>query len=108
MRSWKFNREIVRFRLEDIFYFEAYQRKISVYTRFGRYRIITTLDKEEEAFKESGFVRTHQGYLVCIDYVVRMRNNYLLLRNGERIPVSSRRRRRVYERISQLQNASCL
>lgn len=102
MISWKFNREVVRFRLEDIFYFEAYQRKIIVHTKFGIYRIKTTLNKEEEAFKESGFVRTHQGYLVCVDYVVKMRNNYLLLRNGERVPVSSRRRRGVYERITQV------
>lgn len=99
MKSWRFNRDVFRFKLEDIFYFESCQRKITVHTNSGAYRIQTTISKEESALCGMGFIRVHQGYLVHISYIRGLRDNYLVLHNGKQIPVSSRRRKMVYERL---------
>ena len=42
----------------------------------------------EKELEPHGFVRTHKGYLVNINYVYRLRENEILLLNGKHVPVS--------------------
>lgn len=104
MESWKFNRDVIRLERNDIFYFESVRRKITVYTKFGAYRIHTTLDREESALGGSGFLRTHQEYLVNVVHSLVLEGNCLVLQSGKRIPVSRRRQRMVCEQMRSCRN----
>ena len=42
----------------------------------------------EKELEPHGFVRTHKGYLVNMNYVYRLRENEILLLNGKHVPVS--------------------
>lgn len=97
IRSWKFNRDIIRIKLDDIYYIESYNRKTVVHTSFGTYRIQTTLNREEELLKEYGFLRAHRGYLVHTAYIRALKGNYLVLQNGTQIPVSYRKRKKILQ-----------
>ncbi|MEG0157608.1 MAG: LytTR family DNA-binding domain-containing protein [Hungatella sp.] len=98
-RTWSFNQGKIVLNLEDVCYFESYQRKTAVCTDSERFRISTTLRKEEEDLAEERFVRTHQGFLVRIDQIKIMRGCELILKNGVHIPVSRRNKDKVHQKL---------
>jgi two-component system, LytTR family, response regulator len=62
----------------------------------GRFLIHGRISEMERRWERFGFVRTHRCYVANIRHVRELRPNgngtaWLLLRNGERIPVSRRR-----------------
>lgn len=64
-----------------LFYREKDERGDAVRARMK----IAEAEKEMEPH---GFVRTHKGYLVNMNYVYRLRENEILLLNGKHVPVS--------------------
>lgn len=73
------------------------------YTRYflndGKVIMVSkTLKETEETLDDSGFIRTHKSHIVNISYVktfVRNDGGYLVLKNGEKIPVSRRKKDEV-------------
>lgn len=67
----------------------------------GRHLLVAkTLAEFEELLADYGFSRVHKTHLVNFNFVasfVNFGNNHLVLKNGERIPVSRRRKETVLE-----------
>lgn len=79
----------------------------SNYTRLflddGGKRVISKTLKSFEGQLDKRFVRTHQSHIVNKDFIksfVRTEGGYLILKDGEEIPVSVRRRSYVNEMLS--------
>lgn len=98
-RAWFFNRRIIVLDIEDIYYFESYQRMIKVCTYSRKYRINTTISKEADALEGSGFVRVHHGYLVQKSHIRSMEQCQVILKNGERVPVSKRYKKELIQQL---------
>lgn len=63
-----------------------------------------TLKETEELLEDQGFIRTHKSHMVNISYVKTfMRNDggYLVLKNGDKIPVSRRKKEYVLEVLNE-------
>jgi len=76
--------------IEDIMYFEIWQRIIAVHcykqntiTFYGK------LEDIEKQFKNKGFMRVHRSYVVNPDFINEVSNQYLKLRDGEDVPVGN-------------------
>lgn len=73
------------------------------YTRYflndGKVIMVSkTLKETEETLDDKDFIRTHKSHIVNISYVktfVRNDGGYLVLKNGEKIPVSRRKKDEV-------------
>lgn len=89
-RSWKFNREEIILRMEEIYFFESYDRKMTVHSRSGQYRIQTTISREMEDLEQYGFIRVHHSYLVQKNQISKVEQRKLTLNNEEEIPISRR------------------
>lgn len=89
-RSWKFNREEIILRMEEIYFFESYDRKMTVHSRSSQYRIQTTISREMEDLEQYGFIRVHHSYLVQKNQISKVEQRKLTLNNGEEIPISRR------------------
>lgn len=67
----------------------------------GRHLLVAkTLAEFEELLAEFGFTRVHKTHLVNFNYLasfVNYENNHVVLKNGEQIPVSRRRKETVLE-----------
>ena len=94
-----FNHDVVSLELREIVYFESYQRKTYVCTAAGCYRVTERLDDIEKRLPPELFLRIHQGYLVNLSHVKKIKGQELYLKDGRRLEVSYRRRRAVYEKI---------
>ena len=83
---------------EEIYYVESRARKLfihkkdkteSVYERISRFCFLY----------EEDFVRCHQSYAVNWGQVAEVSTNGILLKNGEKIPISRQKYREVRSRI---------
>ena len=80
------------------------------YTMFhfaeGRKLLVTkTLKEFDEMLRDQGFIRVHQSHLVNVNYLkeyVKTDGGYLVMKNGNEVPVSTRKKQMVLEAIERL------
>lgn len=99
---WKHDYKTVVLRTEEIFFFRSDRRKIKVYLQNESYRINTTMAQEEKRLGGEGFVRIHRNCLVNLRHIGQHKGNTLILKNGKRLTISSRRRPYVKEILKKL------
>jgi DNA-binding LytR/AlgR family response regulator len=87
---WGYRGDRIILRGRDIVYAHIEQRKVYIHTRTAVYRVGGTLSETEELLKELPMIRTHAAYLVHMDYLQKINRNMAILKNGEKIPVSTR------------------
>ncbi|RZL51249.1 MAG: LytTR family transcriptional regulator [Pedobacter sp.] len=91
-------------RVQDIIYCKG----DGPYTFFnlvnGKHLLVSKpLKHYEEILAAPWFLRTHQSYLVNKNYVEKIaRSEYLVLKNNEEIPVSSRRKNYILNALAAL------
>ena len=96
----KRNRLVVRVKNEikiipthEVSFFEADDDYIAIHATSGKYLKKMTMKSLEEALDPSKFVRVHRSYLINLNEITKIepyeRDNFLvLLRDGEKVPVS--------------------
>lgn len=70
-----------------------------------RILITRTLKEFDDMFCDSGFYRVHKSYLVNMTHVKRFEKHeggYIILNNGQKIPVASRKREELLELFEKL------
>lgn len=89
-------RDVVRCESDDYY--------TRIHLKEGKPIMVSKVLKEyEELFKPMGFIRVHKSHLVNIAYVktfVRRGGDHLVLMNGEKVPVSRRRKDIVLAELS--------
>ncbi|MBC9930625.1 LytR/AlgR family response regulator transcription factor [Chitinophaga qingshengii] len=80
--------------IEDILYCKSDRGYTTFYLKNGSSILVSKVLKEYEALlPEETFVRCHQSYLVNGNYVTRYyKDGYLEITNGEKVPVSDRKK----------------
>lgn len=85
-------RQTVEVALETIWFVESEKNYLLFYRekdeRSDAVRARMKIAEAEKELEPHGFVRTHKGYLVNMNYVYRLRENEILLLNGKHVPVS--------------------
>ncbi|QUH28450.1 LytR/AlgR family response regulator transcription factor [Vallitalea guaymasensis] len=84
--------------MNNILYLESKVRLIHLFTTDGMIIYYGTLSKEEKKLTQYEFVRTHQSYIVNLQYIKIVTSNNLTLINDMLIPISSNRKNLVKER----------
>ncbi len=57
----------------------------------------TLADFEGELLSRPEFLKTHRSYLINLNYIQAMDNNYVRMKNGHNVPVSRQRRGQVHD-----------
>ncbi len=78
----------------SILYFESKARVIDIHTVKNTEFFYGKINAIEESLQE-GFLRCHQSYIVNMKYIAGFEGNYLVLTNGEKIPISESRKNEV-------------
>lgn len=85
-------------RLEEIYYFESTLRHLKLKTASVEKDFVERISSVEQALNEKLFCRIHKSYIVNLAWVKAFRDDYLLLENGEKLPVSKHRKRTLREK----------
>ncbi|MBQ8134975.1 MAG: response regulator transcription factor [Clostridia bacterium] len=86
--SVKSNDSIVKIKFSDICYIEKQINSVIIHTKNNSYKEPNTLSNLEKMLNSFGFIRTHIGYLVNLDYVAAINVKEVVLSDGQKIPVS--------------------
>ena len=91
-------------KLEDIFYCKSDNSYTSFFIKDKPEIIVSKSIREyEELLSEYGFIRPHQSYLVnirFIDKISKTDGGFIVLKNGDDIPMSTRRKQLVIEEMT--------
>lgn len=87
------NSSSYKINLRDVIYFSSDKRKIKVITKENTYEFYAKLDDIEKEMP-SYYVRIHNRYLVNLNFVVAIENNYVDA-NSEKLPISRTRYQKV-------------
>jgi two-component system, LytTR family, response regulator len=87
------NNEIQIIPVNDLFYIEAYDDYIKLFTEDNYYLKKKTMNYYEHMLDSSVFFRTHRSFIINLQQLTKIepleKNNYVaLLKNGKKIPLS--------------------
>lgn len=95
---YKKKRELKKIHVKNILYFEKIGKKINIIfsddTTDWFYGTLKQIYKELEKFQ---FFYCHQSFLVSYHHVKMFKYEYLIMKNGEEIPISQPKRKKVRE-----------
>lgn len=98
--TWECKGGVLKLKANEIYYFHTCQRKTYIHTSRQVYQIHSTLKEEERRLGgELPMVRVHQGYLVHLAVVESLIRYEVMMRSGDKIPVSENRRKFVLNAI---------
>ncbi|HVA97247.1 MAG TPA: LytTR family DNA-binding domain-containing protein, partial [Bacteroidia bacterium] len=79
--------------VETVFYLEAYDDYVKIFTENNHYLKKKTMHYYEETLDKSVFFRTHRSFIINLKQLTKIeaaeKNNYIaILKNGNKIPIS--------------------
>lgn len=93
-------------KVRDITYCESEGSYTNICLMNGKRILVSnTLKDYDEMLKESGFYRVHKSYLINMRFVERFERTdggHVILENGSRVPVASRKREELLEMFDRL------
>ena len=81
-------KETISVRVDELIYAEIFNRIVYLYTIRGSYSYYARLSQLEEELQAYNFIRIHKSFLVNLEYVKSIGNNYLLLTTGQKLGLS--------------------
>lgn len=100
--SYSFAGNIKIVDLQKIAYFEIWKNRIAVHLIDGvTDRFYDSMDNLEQQLKGKCFIRVHRSYLVPLSSIAMFRNNTLLLKTGEKIPIGTTYIKKVEKLLSE-------
>lgn len=88
--KWQNERYVVK--IDTIKYIEGYKRHVTVYTKDGTYEALGKIPDLLKELSPHDFIRTHQGFLVNMDYIKRFDTTDVVLFDGTKVMISVRKR----------------
>lgn len=98
--SVKFQNMLFRIPISEIAYGEVQNHAVYLHTADGIREYRGQLSGLEQELGPCGFFRCHASFLVNASYIRRIDSSELLLKTGETIPVSQRRRKEFLAELS--------
>lgn len=88
--SWR--NENIKMPISKIKFFECYRKHIIFHTYDGELEMVATLGDTLHQLAIYGFTQTHQGYVVNMNLIKRFEGMDIILTDGTKVPMSSRKR----------------
>lgn len=83
----KVDKKLMRFVISDIIYIQSDWNYIYVYTKEGKYMVLTTMKSMEENLLGHNFIRIHKSYLINLKYFEFIEGNQVQV-GGTKLQVS--------------------
>lgn len=89
---------VVRLDVDDIVYFEYYERKVNIHTFDETYYLYGNISDIAKQMDEYGFIYPHRAYVVNMKYIEKIEGNSIILypRKGN-VPISKLKKKEIRE-----------
>lgn len=92
---WQKERYIIK--ISSIKYIEGYKRHVTVHTQDGTYEALGKISDLYKELAPHGFIRTHQGFIVNMDYIKRFDVSDVVLFDDTKVMLSVRKKAEALE-----------
>ncbi|MBE6704967.1 MAG: response regulator transcription factor [Ruminococcaceae bacterium] len=86
--------------LSEIYYMECLRKQLIYYTEKEKYITRELIGETETKTEDLGFCRVHKGYIVNLSKIHHITKTDVILTNGAKVPISTRKRTYVIERFN--------
>lgn len=102
--NYFYNKKLYKIRLKSILYFESSGRIINIVTPHNQEVHYGKLDEVEHKLKgeKIHFLRIHKSFLVNMEHVEKMSYDSVILKNGEKLPISEERQKVIQRQYLEL------
>ncbi len=83
--------------LSEIYYIECFRKQLIYYTEKGTYKTRELISDVQSALENFGFCRVHKGYTVNLSKVHHLSKTDVILTDGSKVPISTRKKSYVIE-----------
>lgn len=94
----KDGRKTIRVFLKEIIYLEKKKNYVIIHTQSGIYKERSNMSAKIKELSDYGFIRSHIGYIVNLDYIEEILLDAVKLVTGDTIPLSQRYRKEFNNR----------
>lgn len=92
---------MVRLNVDNILFIESFGHYLIIHTSYARYKIRDKISSFHSELKKTSFIRTHKSYIVNLDFVDKIYNDYMtLVGMRDQIPISRKFRKSVIDRFN--------
>ena len=81
------NGQSVSIKLQNIQYFEVFNRILTVHYEDKSFEFYSTMGKIEQQLRNQKFIRIHKSYLISLNYVSASNRNEVTMLDGTRLPL---------------------
>lgn len=89
----------VQVRIDNIIYIETRRPYINIYTKQGLIESSESIKDAMEKINDEAFFQCHRAYIVNLEAIKDIKEDLIHLKNGERILLSSRRKKELTDRF---------
>ena len=89
----KDNNYVLSISIHEIHYIENHKNYINIHTESKVYKKRQTMYSIEQELAPYGFLRTHSGFIININYWIGIKENMAILKNQIEIPISPLKRK---------------
>jgi len=103
--EFKYNREFLKVKINDIIYFESCKRTIYIFTNKGEeFKFYGKLNEVETTLREknSHFLRIHQSNLVNYKFVKKIGTDFVILSDDTQLIISGERQKEIRKKYCDL------
>lgn len=93
--------------VSDILYFEIFKRTIVLHTRTNKYQFNGKLSEIEKDERLVNFVKPHKSYYVNLSYIDNIEPTTIIMKNGDKIPLSRNFKQFVTDKFVSFLTARC-
>ena len=92
---------VAKLTVSHIYYIECFQKHLYFHTSDGTFITKSTLSEAISVLKSFDFYQVHQGYIVNLEKIVQIIGNDILLDNGMKVMISTRKHTEVIQAYSE-------
>lgn len=96
------NSTVIRLPVSDIYYFEYINRRIKIVTKDAVYWCKDKIGGIAEKMEKYGFVMSHQGFVVNLYQIHLIKEQSIIMKNGDEVFLAQRRASAVRDRLLQI------
>lgn len=91
--TFSFRENIIKLKYNEIYFFEKYLRKITVFSEKGQFAFYESMDRLLKRLDLEQFVQCHNSYIVNVAKITELKNDCIYIREIDKtIPISRKKK----------------
>jgi DNA-binding LytR/AlgR family response regulator len=94
--------QVIQLKTNEILFIEALDHVMHITSTNGTYKYKTTIKEVLSKLDQDKFLKTHRSFIVNTSFIKAIENNFLIMSNEAKIPISRGLKKAIVEKIKEI------